>query len=621
MKKALGILLSVLMIFSLAACSSGDIATLTQSNAVTSGDTAAVEAAAASSEGQTVAEVQAENSAAHESEADYAWDDSTAVPIILNGDSISAEAAGVQVNGSTVTITAAGAYALSGTLSDGQIIVETEDEGTVQLILNGVDLHSSTGAPIYIRNAKKAVIILADGTTNTLDDALTYGYVSTEEDEPNAALFSKADLSISGGGTLVVNGNSNDGIASKDGLIIHSGTISVNAVDDGIRGKDYVVIEGGNITITAGGDGLKADNEEDAAKGYLSIAAGTLNVTAGGDGLTAQTDVMISSGTFTIVTAGGSDSSIDEALSAKAIKGVASVSIDGGTFDIDAADDALHSNGSVTVNGGTFTIATGDDGMHADTALTINAGSIQIEQSYEGLESSVISIYAGEIEINASDDGINVAGGMDGSGMQGPGGGHGQDIFSYDGSTMLYIYGGTIVVNAYGDGLDSNGGAEMSGGTVLVSGPTNSGNGALDAGWFNISGGVLIAAGSAGMAMAPGTGSSQNSVLINFSGLLQAGTLVHVQNSTGEEVFTFAPAKEYQSIVFSMPSLAQGESYDVYVGGSTSGSNTGGLIQAGTYTPGDLYTSLTLSSVVTNLGGMGGMGGFGGGGGGHNMRP
>jgi hypothetical protein len=264
--------------------------------------------------------------------------------------------------------------------------------------------------------------------------------------------------------------------------------------------------------------------------------------------------------------------------------------------------------------------------MHADSTLTINNGNILIAQSYEGLESAVITIVDGEIEINASDDGINVAGGADGSGMQGPGGkgghGGGQDAFSYDGSYMLYIRGGTIVVNAYGDGLDSNGGAEMSGGTVLVSGPINNANGALDAGTFNITGGVLIAAGSAGMATAPSSNSSQNSVLINFTNMLQAGTLVHVQHSAGEEILTFAPVKEYQSIVFSLPSLSQGESYAVYVGGSSTGNNAGGLIQGGTYTPGDLYTNLTLSGVVTSMGSMGNMGGGGGGGGGGGRtRP
>lgn len=623
MKKFGFILLLAVMILSLAGCSASDLPAASQSSTVQGSTGSSTEPITATDGAQSVAEAQAENSALHEDEADYSWDSASAIQIELNGDAIGADATGVKVDGSTVTLAVAGTYELSGTLKDGQIIVDTQGEGTVQLVLNGVTINSSTSAPIYVKDAKKVVVILADGTDNTLNDGLTYGNANADEDEPNAALFSKADLSIGGSGSLTVNGNSNDGIASKDGLIIAGGTITVTAVDDGIRGKDYVAIEDGNITVKAGGDGIKSDNAEDATKGYISIAGGALDISAGGDGLTAQTDLMIAGGDFTIVTAGGSGSSIADTLSAKAMKGTASVVIDGGTFTIDAADDALHSNGSITVNNGTFQIASGDDGMHADAALTINDGDIQINQSYEGLESAVITINAGAIDIAASDDGINVAGGADGSGMAGPGGmggGRGQDAFSSNSSYMLYIRGGTIVVNAYGDGLDSNGGAEMSGGTVLVSGPTDSGNGALDAGTFNITGGTLIAAGSAGMATAPSSSSSQNSVLINFDNVQQGGSLVHVQDSAGNEIFTFAPAKEYQSIVFSLPSLTLGETYTVYVGGSASGDNSGGLIQGGTYTAGEQYASLTLSSVVTGSGNTGGFGG-GFGGGGHKPKP
>lgn len=626
MKKFGFILLLVVMILSLVGCSASDIPTTSQSSPVQDSTGSSAETVAATSGAQSVAEAQAENSAIEESAADYSWDSASAIPIELNGDSIAADATGVIVDGSTVTLAVAGTYELSGTLNYGQIIVDTQGEGTVQLVLNGVTLNCSTGAPIYVKDAKKVVILLADGTTNTLNDGLTYGNANADEDEPNAALFSKADLSIAGGGSLTVNGNSNDGIVSKDGLIIAAGTITVTAVDDGIRGKDYVAIEAGNITVKAGSDGIQSDNTEDATKGYISIAGGVLDITAGGDGLTAQTDLMIAGGDFTILTAGGSGSSIADTLSAKAIKGTASVVIDGGTFSIDAADDGLHSNGSITVNNGTFAIASGDDGMHADGTLTINNGDIQVSQSYEGLESALITINAGAIDITSRDDGINVAGGADGSGMAGPGGmggGRGQDAFSSNSSYMLYIRGGTIVVNAYGDGLDSNGGVEMSGGTVLVSGPTENMNGALDAGIFNITGGTLIAAGSAGMAEAPSSSSSQNSVLINFDNILQAGTLVHVQDSAGKEIFTFAPAKEFQSIVFSLPSLSLSETYTVFVGGSDSGSNSGGLIQGGSYTAGEQYTSLTLSSVVTGAGNMGGFGGAGGagGGGGHKPKP
>jgi hypothetical protein len=290
---------------------------------------------------------------------------------------------------------------------------------------------------------------------------------------------------------------------------------------------------------------------------------------------------------------------------------LANVLIDAGTFTINTADDAIHSNANVTINGGTFTIATGDDGIHADATVTINNGEIAITESYEGIESAVITINDGAINVVAGDDGINVAGGADGSGMMaGPGRGGRpgqlQDMTTYTGSHYLYINGGYIVVNAAGDGLDANGAIEMTGGTVLVNGPTNAGNGALDYdGTFNISGGFFVAAGSAGMAQSPSASSTQNSLLVNFSGTLPGGTLVSIVNAAGESILTFAPSKEYQSIVFSSAELVNGD-YTLYYGGSSTGAATDGLYQGGAYTPGTEYTSFTVSSVVTGIGTMDG---------------
>ena len=287
--------------------------------------------------------------------------------------------------------------------------------------------------------------------------------------------------------------------------------------------------------------------------------------------------------------------------------------IDNGTFVIDAADDAIHSNGNITINGGAFTLNTGDDGLHADATLTINGGNIAIPTSYEGLESAVITINAGDINLTSSDDGINVAGGIDGSGqMAGPGrGGRGQggpgaqagEVTTYTGAYYLYINGGAIVVNAQGDGLDANGAIEMTGGVVVVNGPTQQGNGALDYdGTFNISGGTLVAVGSSGMAQAPTASSTQSSVLMNISGQ-SAGTLINLQNAAGESLLTFAPAKAYASILFSSPDLAQGTEYTLNVGGSATGTSVGGLYTDGAYSGGSEYGGFTQSSVVTMLGG------------------
>ena len=609
-----------LLVLALTACSGAAVGTTSVSDSQTSdlitsavtgtGATVAVDSGAA-----TAAEALAENAVAQADPADLIWDSAAVSAISLNGDSITADAAGVQVDGSRATLTAAGTYSLSGALTDGQIVVDTADDGVVQLILNGVDIHNETGAAISIVNAEKVVIVLADGTQNALSDGASYVFADPAETEPNAALFSKSDLTIAGNGALTVTGNYNDGIASKDGLLIAGGTLTVTAADDGLRGKDYLIVTGGALTVTAQGDGLKADNEEDATAGYIAIEAGTVTVTAGGDTLTAQTDVLITGGTFNLTAGGGSRQVVAADASAKGLKAVAALTIDGGTFTINAADDALHSNGSLTINGGVFQIATGDDGAHADATLTVNGGELQITESYEGLESAVLTLNAGTIHIVASDDGLNVASGNDGSGTtQGagvrPGRGPGQDAFAASASASSYrlvVNGGYVTVDAAGDGLDINGAIEMSGGVVIVNGPTEQMNGALDYdGSFPITGGFLVTAGSAGMAMAPDSSSSQASVLVNLTSTLPAGTLFQVVNSAGETILAFAPSKPYQSVTFSSPALVQGETYTIYLGGTATGTVVDGLYQAGSYSGGSQYASFTVASAVTQLGGGGG---------------
>jgi hypothetical protein len=555
----------------------------------------------------------------HEAAGDYVYDTSTVIPILLAGDSISADSAGVQVNGSTVTISTAGTYSLSGILADGQIIVNTKTKGTVRLILNGVNIHSSTSAPIDILDAEKVIIILADSAENTIADGKTYVYDDPVAEEPNAAIFSKSELTIYGSGSLSVNGNFKDGIVSKDGLIIASGTITVTSADDGIRGKDYLVIKDGVLVVTAQGDGLKSDNAVDAAKGFITITAGEIQINAGGDAINAQSDVNISGGTFTISSGGGSSSRSGDGVSAKGIKGTAAVLIEGGTFTIDSADDTIHSNGSITIDSGTFDLTTADDGLHADGTLTINGGEIRITKSYEGIESAVITINYGSIHIVASDDGINVAAGKDSSGVNtgfnpgaraNQGGGPGQDTFSSSSAYYLYINGGYVYVDANGDGIDVNGAILMTGGTVLVNGPTAQNNGAIDydAG-FKMTGGFIAAAGSAGMAMTTGQTSSQYSTMIYLTAVQPAGTLVHIQNSAGENILTFAPSKKFQTIAFSSPDLTNGAAYTVYTGGSSTGSAVDGLYQGGTYTAGVKLSGFTISSMITTVGSGSGMGG------------
>ncbi len=541
-------------------------------------------------------------------------DTSDATQINLLGNSISVSGSGAIVDVSTVTISSAGTYQLEGTLNDGQIIVDTEDGDDVTLVLNGIDISSSTTAPIFIQSAEQTIIHLAGGTANTLTDASSYVFDDPEEDEPDAALFSKDDLVIEGSGTLTINANYNDAIKSKDGLDISNGTLQIISVDDGIIGKDYINIKNGNFTIDVQGDGLKSTNDEDTEKGYVSIENGTFTITSGADAIQAETDITIGNGTFSLVTGGGTGGadSLTEDDSAKGLKGSVSVTISGGSFSVDSADDAIHSNGTIDIDGGTFTIATGDDGFHADADLTINSGDINITQSYEGIEGATVTINGGDIRTVSSDDGINVAGGTDDDSatmfaMGGPGGGHfpgGNDTFTNFGDYHLYINDGTIVIDAGGDGLDSNGSAEINGGLIIVNGPTNSGNGALDYNsTFTMNGGTLIAVGSSGMAEAPTNDSTQNAVMVNFNSSLSAGTLINFQDSNGNDVVTFAPSKTYQSIVYSSQDLITGETYQVYTGGSASGTVSDGLYQDdGSYRPGTQYTEFAIFNTVTTVG-------------------
>jgi len=531
--------------------------------------------------------------------------------ITLDGNDIIVEGEGATVNGSSVTITSAGTYQISGTLKDGQVIVDTIDPENVTLILAGVDITSQSSAPIFVSNAEKVILTLAAGSENIVTDGDTY-LALDESGEPNAVIFSKDDLTINGEGALTVNANYNNGIASKDDLKITGGTITVNAVNDGIKGRDSLAVKDGLITVVVGADGLQSNNDEDPEKGYVAIEGGTLTITSGLDGIQAETNLLVSGGTLDITTGGGSVSSASGGgfggrgmegnsnqteESMKGLKAGVDLTISGGTITVSALDDALHSNGNLTINGGEIEAASGDDGVHADTALTISDGTLNITESYEGLESQVITINDGTIHLIASDDGINAtSGGGDTGGMGG----------FENSNNYVYIHGGYLFMDAAGDGLDSNGNFEMTGGVVLVNGPTNNGNGPLDyMSSFKISGGFLVAVGSAGMAQSPSADSTQYSVMQILDAMQPAETLVRIETTAGEDVLTFLPTKEYQSVLVSSPELQKGESYVVYTGGSSSGTSVDGLYTDGDYSPGTQVASFTITSIVTGeTGGM-----------------
>jgi hypothetical protein len=556
----------------------------------------AASASVAAVESDAVAATADSNAEVHGEAAGYEYDASDVTEITL-GTEITAEAGTVDIDGTTVTIARGGTYRITGTLADGQIVVDAGD-GVVQLVLDGVHVTNPNGAAIAVMSAAEAIVIVADGSDNTLTDGAVY-VLDEGEDEPNAALFSKADLTITGTGSLTVTGNHNDGVAGKDGLVIDGTDITVIAVDDGIRGKDYVAISSGAIDITSGGDGIKSDNEEDESRGFISITDGTLAIDAGGDGIQAATDVLITGGEFDISTGGGHTASIGVDDSAKGIKGAVSVVIEGGTFDIDSADDALHSNEAIVVNDGTFAIITGDDAVHADDTVEINGGTIDVSASYEGIEGTIVTINAGDIRIVASDDGLNVAGGVDGSGLtnaagevggdtfrdRGPGGGGpgggGTPPVETPGEYYLYINGGVISIDAYGDGIDSNGYVVMTGGVVTIDGSTSSRDGALDHnGTFTMEGGFIVGTHIGGMTSEGINAGSQASLFLTTTGAIEGGTVIHIEATDGEGVLTYETLNDFSVIVFSSPDLVAGDSYNVYFGGVAEGENRYGLYAA-----------------------------------------
>lgn len=579
-------------------------------------------------------------------------------------ENIQIEGTGATVENNKITITSAGTYSISGSLQDGQIIVNADKEDDVYIILNGVNITCSNSAPIYIKSAKNTIIALAENTQNVINDGEQYVLEDEAENEPNAAIFSKDDLIFIGTGLLEVNAKYNNGITSKDDLEIQGGNITVNAVNDGIRGKDSIAITDGQLVIKADGDGMKSNNTEDIQKGYIYIANGKIDITAGEDGIQAETNAIVGNGDIKINSGGGSENSssnnnwgkwgmnkdfpngenqalgnmqppdgerpqagtpptdgnqaatnvqppidkqpsennnqsesTEETASAKGIKASSNVVIYNGNIEINSSDDSLHSNNNLIIDNGILNLTSGDDGIHSDATLEINNGKINITKSYEGIESEVITINGGEISLIASDDGINAAGGNDGSSVNGR---PGENKFAGNSNASININGGYVYIDASGDGLDANGSIYMKDGTVIVNGPSNNGNGSLDYdGDCEVSGGLLVAAGSAGMAQAPGKSSSQNSVAITVS-QQAANTILHVEDENGESILTFAPSKQYQSVVISSPSLKKDSNYNVYVGGEATGTLKNGLYTESKYSNGNKVLSFKISDVVTN---------------------
>ena len=591
--------------------------------------------------------------------SDYTTANATLVTLTDSSATAKGKYTGYEIDSTDVSITAAGTYVFSGDCDNGSITVKKGVTG-VTIVLNGLTLTNDDSAAITLNKTAEASLIAAAGTTNTVAD--TEG-----SNDENAAVKVKsgATLAIGGTGTLTVDGNAKNGIKGAADAVITVAEVklNINAANDGLSCDDELNITGGTLSITAGGDAVKAspdtgdtENPDTTSLGNVTISGGTLTLNATKDGIQADGDLTISGGTFHVKTNGGHTTALtDDSASCKGFKAGGALTVTGGTLTVDSADDALHASTDVTISGGTLTLATGDDGVHADNDLVIGTKGasststprINITASYEGLEGTTVNVYSGDIDVVASDDGVNAAN---------------STLGEHSDKYAINIAGGDLYIDAGSDGLDSNNDISMTGGKVEVYGADAMMDAAIDYdGTFTLSGGTLFGAGmepsagtqayiavgetspSGGMGGGPngqgggqgmtppgdanGSADGNRPTPPNFSGNtstdgtftpptkpsgdnmnggqqggapanresalgIKEGSVITVQDSSGKTLCTATALGSMSSVIFSSADIKEGETYTVLVDGTSVGTaeaklgTTDSSSSMGTFKPG-----------------------------------
>ena len=562
------------------ACAAGLVATLfslplaacSRASAATSQSTQPEESAASSELGTDVEHLVSVTDIVTERDLEGTWEEDGATRISLSDDGCAVDGAGAVADGTTVTITAGGTYVLSGQISAGQVVVNANGE-KVQLVLDGASVTSADSAAILVRAAKKVWLTLADGTQNKL--ATSGSFAEDDEFSIDGAVWCKSDLTINGTGALEVSSAEGHGIVCKDELALVSGDVEVEAARHAVQAQDAACVVAGTWSLTAGTDGIHCGDDDDAEKGSVLIV--------------------------------------------------------GGTVSIDAASDGVDAANVLEVDGGEITVSAGDDGLHSERALQVDGGTVTVTKSYEGLEGSTVTVNGGVIDVTSSDDGVNAAGdptgdssaeatgvgasgpeaageqpeaaanggqaptedgqapeGADaqaptGAGGQAPADAGGQapadagGAVDYDSTARVTINGGELTIQAGGDGVDSNGDLTVTGGETYVFGPVSDGDGSLDfAGTGTITGGVVMCAGSSGMAQNFGDASTQGSMLVSASG--QAGDAIQLADEDGSVLASCEARTSYSCVLVSAPSVESGKTYTLSCGDASSEITMDGLV-------------------------------------------
>lgn len=602
---------------------------------------------------------------------DASYDASSPTVITLSGDSTSVQGAGAQASAAGVVISSAGTYIVSGELTDGQLLVDAGDD-VVQLVLAGATIHNEDGPAIYVRNADKCFVTLDAGTENSLSDGSSYA-LEDDSDEPYATLFSRCGLTLNGSGTLNVTSAYRHAVCSKDDLVVVSGTYNISAVEDGLRGHDSVKVRDGVFTIQAGGDGIKSNKDDDPTKGFVSIDGGTFGIQAGDDAVQGKTLVRLAGGLLTVAAnddAFHSDlemhllgASMEAGAGDDAFHAETKLTVDGGTVNVTSCNEGYEAE-KVYVNGGDTHIVASDDGVNASAAdLSDDAdadnvsstlpnggtpgapgkgggaatpdaggqapagaqqsgqapdaaaqqggqapGAAGVQQGGQAPDAAGAQQGGSAPEPPASDN-AGGAGVID-PGQQGGGPAAGGGVGQADSSCLIQINGGYVVVDSVGDAIDSNGNVEVTGGVLLVSGPTNDGDGAFDYdGSATISGGTVLMVGSTGMAQSF-TGGTQAFAMTSASG--EAGQSVCVVDGSGNVVASFTATKRFGMVLTSSPAFAEGGEYALVIGGEVANANADGYTDSSTVSGGSetaITASCTASAGMGSAGGLGAAGG------------